>query len=74
MIHFQCDISISLPSSHTFDVTRYYLRPVTRKLGQVKIGPGEPLFAATPDQFWLQKLVRVAKSGPGVSTLQETIL
>ena len=43
--------------------------PVTRKLVRAKIGPGGPLFAAkigpTPDYFWLPKVVRVAKSGPG---------
>ena len=45
---------------------------VTRKLVRAKIGPGGPLFAAetgpTPDHFWLLKLVRVAKRGPGVLT------
>ena len=42
---------------------------VTQKLVRAKIGPGGPLFAAkigpTPDHFWLPKVVRIAKSGPG---------
>ena len=48
-----------------------------------KIGPGEncpggPLLAAkidpTPDHFWLPKMVRVAKSGPGISTCRKPFL
>ena len=40
------------------------------KFGRAKIGPGGPLltakFGPTPDNFWLPKEVRVAKSGPGI--------
>ena len=50
---------------------------VTRKLVRAKSGPGGPLLAPkigpTPDYFWLPNLVRVAKSGPGFISLNETI-
>ena len=52
--------------------------PVTRKLVRAKSGPGRPLLAAkigpTPDHFWLPKMVRVAKSGPGISACTKPFL
>ena len=51
---------------------------VTRNLVRAKSGPGGPLFAAkiglTPDHFWLPKMVRVAKSGPGISACRKPFL
>ena len=51
---------------------------VTRKLVRAKSGPGGPLLAAkigpTPDHFWLPKMVRAAKSGPGISTCRKQFL
>ena len=51
---------------------------VMQKLVGAKSGPGGPLYAAkigpTPDQFWLPKMVQVAKSGPGISACRKPFL